>query len=212
MVPTSGLSLRLACLSVALGCFGGGMASASSPDPFAAYNTLLGTHTIQPTYSFTDEGLLVETAKRIREMGSNLIKLSLNDDKYADMDGLSNNLTELVQTGQFKQVLDMDFSHYHFWAYSEARNGWNNGDYTQAEQLTDYQSFYDLTQYFLTTYSGSGKRFYLGNWEGDWHLLKGEGPQSNPSQQLIDQMIEWYNVRQRDLPPVLVPVVTLTTG
>jgi hypothetical protein len=30
---------------------------------------------------------------------------------------------------------------------------------------------FDLTRHLLTNHAGSGKAFYIGHWEGDWHLL-----------------------------------------
>ena len=48
----------------------------------------------------------------------------------------------------------------------------------------------------LTRYRGSGKTFYLGNWEGDWHLLHTD-PEHVPSDDEILRMIDWVNTRQR---------------
>ncbi len=43
----------------------------------APYNFVLGTHAISDSYQFTSENKLVEQAKKIREMGSNILKISL---------------------------------------------------------------------------------------------------------------------------------------
>lgn len=165
-------------------------------DP-ANYNTLLGTQTINPAYRFTEQSALLETAKGIRAMGSNIFKINLKAGRYSGLEGEPSRLDDLTRWGDFKKVLDMDFAHYFFWAYSDEQVAWNFGDYTDAEQDMDYREFYDLTTHLLTEYDGSGKTFYLGHWEGDWHLLKGEGYDANPDPQRVDQMAQWYNVRQR---------------
>ena len=41
------------------------------------YNFVLGTNAIAGKYQFTDESKLVEQAKHIRAMGSNILKISL---------------------------------------------------------------------------------------------------------------------------------------
>lgn len=61
-----------------------------------------------------------------------------------------------------------------------------------------YREVYDLTVHLLQTYSGTGKSFYLGNWEGDW-MLSGTGSfvnQAIPPERL-QAMIDWANTRQR---------------
>ena len=35
----------------------------------------------------------------------------------------------------------------------------------------EQEAVYDLCVHLLTTYAGTGKTFYLQNWEGDWQLL-----------------------------------------
>ena len=169
---------------------------ATTPEAISRFNTVVGTQTIAPAYGFTSESRLYESASRIREMGSNTLKISLTGDAYEGMSGAPSDLTQLAQWGDFKRVLDMDFSHYHFWAYSVLPQAWNFGDYTQFEQDLDYQTIYNLSSYLLTNYSGTGKTFYIGNWEGDWHLVGQGNVDDNPTQQQIDQMAEWYNVRQ----------------
>ncbi|MEN1680964.1 MAG: hypothetical protein AAGJ46_15350 [Planctomycetota bacterium] len=177
-------------------CGLGQSAHGDTPDAVSRFNMVVGTQTIAPAYGFTSETRLYETATRMREMGSNILKISLTGDAYADINGAPSDLTQLVQWGDFKRVLDMDFSHYHFWAYSVLPQAWNFGDYTQFEKDLDYQTIYNLSSYLLTNYSGTGKTFYIGNWEGDWHLVGQGNRDENPTQQQVDQMAEWYNVRQ----------------
>jgi len=69
-------------------------------------------------------------------------------------------------------------------------------DPADAQQI--YNEVYDLAVYLLQNYSGTGKNFYLGNWEGDW-MLSGTGTyldQSIPPERL-QAMIDWANIRQQ---------------
>lgn len=162
-----------------------------------SYNTFLGTQTVNPAYQFTDQSALLETAQGIRAMGSNILKVNFKAGKYAGLSGEPSRLDDLARWGDFKRVLDMDFAHYFFWAYSENQVSWRYGDYTQEEQDVDYQEIYDFTTHLLSEYNGTNKTFYVGHWEGDWHFLNGAPRESSPDQQVADQMIQWYNVRQR---------------
>jgi hypothetical protein len=77
-----------------------------------------------------------------------------------------------------RRVFEMPFAHYLVWAETE--------------------KVYELTCDLLKTYSGTGKTFYLGHWEGDW-LLRGTGntkdeDEVTPSK--IQKMIDWLNARQ----------------
>lgn len=56
----------------------------------------------------------------------------------------------------------------------------------------------------LETYSGTGKVFMAGNWEGDWTLMSASGCTKpydlegcDPTPEVIERMIQWGQVRQR---------------
>ena len=88
-----------------------------SADPF---NYVLGTQTIYPHYGFTNDGRLVETAKEIRRLGSNLLKFSLSPYSYPDLvtnyQSYAYQFVKLARdVPDFKAVLDMDFTYYMIW-------------------------------------------------------------------------------------------------
>ncbi|MDQ2798957.1 MAG: hypothetical protein M3Y13_04860, partial [Armatimonadota bacterium] len=86
------------------------------PPAVDAYNYVVGTQTIGAAYQFTKEPRLVETARAIRDMGSNTIKFSLAADKTASPKPHS--LTEIVQRDPaVKTVLEMPFVNYILWVY-----------------------------------------------------------------------------------------------
>jgi hypothetical protein len=98
-----------------------------------------------------------------------------------------------------RRVLDMPFRHFVIWAYCFAASDdawWKNG-FTADERRKEYDEIHALTRHLLTTYSGTGKSFYLGHWEGDWYLLPNYTTTTNPSPTVIQGMIDWLNTRQQ---------------
>jgi hypothetical protein len=157
------------------------------------YNYILGTQTIGPSYKFTTDDKLVETAKAIQAMGSNNLKISLNTSSY----GLSGNYSTLASlvkdNASFKQVIDMPFKNYFFWARSHAN--WGDG-YSETERNDDSTQIYALSKYLLTQYNNTGKTFFLGHWEGDWYLLPNYDKTYIPSDERCQALAKWLRTRQ----------------
>ena len=160
--------------------------------PAQAFNTVLGTQAIGGRYQFTKEPPLVEAARAILGMGSSTLKFSLAPDKS---DGLPpRSLAEIVQKApSVKTVLDMPFANYLIWAYPISTKA---NRFQSASLPDEYKEMYDLTRTLLQTYAGTGKTFYLGNWEGDWHLTH-QNPNYVPTPQEVQNMIAWINMRQK---------------
>jgi endo-1,4-beta-mannosidase len=130
--------------------------------PLDTFNYVIGTQTFSPSYQFTKEPKLIETARAILAMGSNTIKFQLK-----------------TLGPEERQVFEMPFAHYLVWAETDG--------------------LYELVCKLLKTYSGTGKTFYLGHWEGDW-LLRGTGntkDEDKVTPAKIQKMIDWLNARQR---------------
>jgi hypothetical protein len=168
------------------------------------YNYIAGTQTIGAMYKFTEEPVLLETAGRIETMGSNILKISLNhrnpidggETAVSDPFKGASPLTLVSKEPTLKAVLDMDFTYIMLWTYTPQVD-WADG-MTEEESNREYQSIKELTEYFLTNYKGSGKKFFIGHWEGDWMLL---GNYSRDQEKVdavrIQGMIDWYSVRQK---------------
>jgi hypothetical protein len=167
-------------------------------------NYVLGTQTIGVKYKFTDKTSLVETAERIHEMGANILKFSMSKRSMGDLYSLPKNdriqsLVELAgREPSVKAVLDMPFAYYHIWVYPFAYSDvvWLDG-LSREERDEEYKQVYDLATYLLKTYSGTGKKFLLGHWEGDWHLINSYNPNEEPTPTNIQGMIDWLNIRQK---------------
>ncbi len=179
-------------------------------DPLDRFNYSLGTQTFDPRYQFTDENCLVETAKEILDMGSNILKISIsskafelyNIERNPDIHSYRDLLTK---EEPFRQVLDMPFAFYFFWCHTSTDDeegiwkktyNWHEG-FSEEEKQEDYRQIYDLTGYLLQKFSGTGKSFYIGHWEGDWILMgKPFNPERTISDAAISGLIGRLNNRQ----------------
>lgn len=179
------------------------LASASVRTP--AFSTVVGTQTIGVKYRFTKEPALIETAKEIQELGCDTLKIAVTP-QYTDNymmapDPEIKTVLDLVhRKPEFKQVMDMPFRNIMFWLYpfSDTKSAFFKGDMPKPEADAIYREIHDFTAYLLKTYSGSGKSFFLGNWEGDWHMLKEKYDYSlDPTPETIKGAIEWFNLRQK---------------
>jgi hypothetical protein len=182
-----------------------GCASGYSPETmFDDYNYVVGTQTFGSKYQFTDEPRLVETAREIHGLGSNIIKFRLEptfaEDNYSGPNpGKYNSLKELASRDEaIRTALGMPFSYYFLWVTPMQPCRWQDEDgYTGEDAEVEYREIYELTRHLLQTYAGTGKTFYLGNWEGDWMLLQGFDRTKDPDPRDVREMIKWVNNRQR---------------
>lgn len=166
------------------------------------FNLVLGTQTIGVVYQFTDKTRLVETAERILDLGSNLLKIcmgpSYSQNHYAlpHRDNIRS-LTDLAtHEPSFQTVLSMPFAFYHLWVYPFSGSRWQNG-FSASEQVDEYQEIYEFASYLLTTFNNTHKTFFFGHWEGDWYLHPNYKAEATPDPQLVRNMITWLNVRQK---------------
>jgi len=201
----------IACI-VGWGCGTAPPSPAALEREVAQYNTVAGTQTILPAYGFTGEDRLLETARIIRSMGSTTLKMALTAryctvEYHLPRDPSIRSLRDLAEKQpSVRAVLDMDFSNYIFWAYafSQYRGGdtqqalasFQDG-FTDGEAAAVYREIHDLAAWLLEIYSGTGKRFYIGHWEGDWHLRWDYDMKRPLRPQTVAGIIRWLNTRQR---------------
>ncbi|MFT6881486.1 MAG: hypothetical protein ACI83W_000509 [Marinoscillum sp.] len=173
------------------------------PKPFklADYNFVAGTQMIGGHYKFTKDSYLEEQAKHIRGMGSNILKVSLGPGYFKSYPDLKKDLSFqstvdlLKNEKEFQKVFDMDFKYIFMWVHTLTGIKWQK-PMSAPDRLAIYQEMYDFTEYLLTEYSGTGKTFMIGNWEGDW-LLHGEGNRNiDPGDEKIEAMKQWFQIRQ----------------
>jgi hypothetical protein len=98
----------------------------------------------------------------------------------------------------YRRVFEMPFACYIVWTYAFTSAWWHRG-FSAENQEKEYQEIRAFVAHLLRTYSGTGKTFFLGHWEGDWHLrpdLKGDSDKGVTAQSL-QGMTDWLNARQR---------------
>lgn len=169
------------------------------------FSTAIGTQTIGVKYQFTDESTLVETAKGILEMGSDTLKIAVGP-KYEEnykfpKDPEVKSVLDLVRRyPDYGRVFDMPFRNIMLWLYplSDRMSGFNVAEIPAEEADAIYREIHEFTVHLLKTYSGTGKSFFIGNWEGDWHMLKmNYNYDLDPTPETIKGAIQWFNLRQK---------------
>lgn len=165
----------------------------------------MGTQSIGVRYQFTEQSALVESAEAMAALGSDTLKIACTP-KYSDDYRLQPNpkidsLLDLVtDKTSFQEVMDMPFRNIMLWIYpfSDSRSAFKTGHVDSVETERIYDEIYEFTAYLLRRYSGSGKTFFLGNWEGDWHLLLEQYNYSlDPTPNAIKGAIDWFRLRER---------------
>ncbi len=176
------------------------LAAEARPMPkLDTFNYAIGTQTFGPKYQFTKEPWLIETAKAILDMGSNAIKFGMGEDqaRKAGEVGEFKSLMELARDGAvYRRVFEMPFAYYLIWAYPFDGASWRK-PISSERRAKEYREMYEFAVYLLKTYSGTGKRFYLGHWEGDWYLHANFDPNADVPDEKIQGMINWLTVRQK---------------
>jgi ribosomal protein S9 len=179
-------------------------ATLSSTDRF---NYVIGTQTFSPAYQFTGKTRLVETAEAIRDMGASVIKFELAR-RYASPNGnvptadpSIQSLADLAQREpSHRRVLDMPFAYYVLWAhtFNGGEGKWRRG-FSKEDAAKEYREIYDLTAHLLRTYSGTGKTFFFGHWEGDGWLRGSVKPADDTkvTPEAAQGMADWLATRQR---------------
>jgi hypothetical protein len=166
-------------------------------------NLRVGTQFFDGIYSLGTNHPLVDAAQHIRQMGSDIIKFRLSPQSAVRCPDVKD-LTELARREPgIREVLSMPFRHVLVWAYRFPRGretAWVDG-FSDEEAAEEYRQLHDLAVYLLTNFNDTGKTFYLGHWEGDWHLLprtaNGYNVRTNPPPVRIEGMRRWLQVRQQ---------------
>lgn len=169
--------------------------------PLEQYNFILGTNAIGGKYQFTNDSKLLEQAKQIRVMGSNILKISLGPNSPETYDlkigkKPSTTLELFNSSPEYKKVFDMDFKYIFTWVHTITGIDWKMGINNEQEKLL-YDEMFNFATYLLKEYDNSGKSFLIGNWEGDWLLHPNYNRNISPSQEHIQNMTKWFQIRQQ---------------
>ena len=165
-----------------------------------AYNVRFGSQAFGTLYKFTDQDVVVEQAGRLLAMGSDIVKFTLSAGKHGKA---PTTLTACAQANtNYLHLFAMPFRHYFAWTSvaGHSNNGyWHKGP-DAAEERIERDEMREFAGWLLTHYNGTGKKFYLGNWEGDWLLLgTAQHGANNPTPEAIAGMRGWLTARQQGI-------------
>ncbi|WP_304067011.1 hypothetical protein [Pedobacter glucosidilyticus] len=165
------------------------------------YNFILGTHAISGSYQFTTNVSLIEQAQKVREMGSNILKISLGKDatsiyKINETFPSKTTLELFSNNAAYKIACDMDFKYIFLWVHTLTNVDWKSTISPKNEKIL-YDEMYKFATYLLNRYDNSGKTFFIGNWEGDWLLIPNYDASVTPSAASLNNMAKWFQIRQR---------------
>jgi hypothetical protein len=165
------------------------------------YNFILGTHAISGSYKLTNSNSLIEQAQRIREMGSNILKITLakNSTNIYGINESTPSKTTLelfFNNPEYKVACEMDFKYIFFWVHTMTNVDWKN-NITPANEKILYNEMYNFATYILNKYNNTGKTFLIGNWEGDWLLNANFDANASPSTTVLNNMTKWFQIRQK---------------
>jgi hypothetical protein len=190
-----------------------GLSPISDPVP---PNYILGTQEIYGTnklYNFTQNTMLAEQRDAVTKLGANQMKIVLSGNSQKtcksyelDCDKCVDLATLTAQPELAKMLADSRIHWYQFWLYSYANTAWAKKDWTSENLAAEYAETKAWAAYLLKTYSGTGKVFMAGNWEGDWILMGASGCTKpgggfnltcDPKPEVLQRMIQWGSTRQK---------------
>lgn len=169
--------------------------------PLEDYNFVLGTNSLGSDYQFSNDTKIIEQAKQTRALGSNILKISITDRKLTEYGYNKNEAFDIMDVLHFipdyDEVMKMDFKYYFFWVHTATGIKWKENGIDKKEEKTLYKEMYALAKHLLKNYSGTGKTFFIGNWEGDWLLHPQMKKKSIPTPEAVANMTKWLQIRQR---------------
>lgn len=177
----------------------------ATADRKAPFSLSLGTQSIGVRYQFSDEPAVVESARQIAALGSDTLKIALTPNYVTDYlleedPSITSILDLLERYPSYLEAMDMPFRNLMLWAYpfSDRMSAFEKGHIPKAEADAIYRELYELTAFLLKRYSGTGKSIFLGNWEGDWHvMLENYDYGLDPDPRSIQGAIQWFSLREK---------------
>lgn len=133
-------------------------------------------------------------ADDVRALGARTLKVYLTPDyatKYPQPWPEVHSLDALAATESFRALFAQPFDTFVLTTYSFASgtgDAWRARD-DEALLEAEAAELEALTRHLRETYRGTGKRFVLQNWEGDWVLRAGD-------ERAATRMIRWLGARQ----------------
>ncbi len=81
--------------------------------------------------------------------------------------------------------------------FANGSTNWWRVNPTAAKLLAEYTEIRDLAEHLLTTFNGTGRRFVIQNWEGDWAFMDTFTPETYVARQIADRYVAFLGARRR---------------
>ncbi len=166
-----------------------------------------GVSHIDGRYRFTQNNYLVEGAQKISDLGSSSIFVYLTPSFRSDYPDESNTtwpasdpvgVDTLAQTAPYDQIFHLPFKTIVLTTLTFANADRVQGIAQAQDRLSaEENEFYQLTRYFYSHFSGSGKTFVLKNWETDGFAAFLGNTTGDIPQNVVDDLVAWLSARQR---------------
>ncbi len=150
-------------------------------------------------YSPASYSQLQDGAAMVENLGTQSIFLYLTSTPSKDYPGTRfdtalGSLSDLARSAPYAEVLKMPFKTFVLTTITFA-----NPDPAAAgifNASAEEEEIYQLTKHLISAYHGTGKRFILKNWEGDWYWNRGTSLPIHISPANIAMAIRYYTARQ----------------
>jgi hypothetical protein len=109
-------------------------------------------------------------------------------------------VTQLAQTTEFAtQLARSEFPTVVLtvFTFANGSTNWWRVDPSNTRMAAEYAEIKALAVHLLTTYSGTGKRFIIQNWEGDWAFGDSFTPSVSIDRKMVDFYAAFLGTRQR---------------
>jgi hypothetical protein len=169
-----------------------------NPEP---QNFLLGTQQISIGLAAGISNPLADLKAKTLELGSNIFKMNLGrsaDSLYKITKYSSDTTTKkfISNHPEFTSILnESKFKYIFFWAHGRTVSEWKDG-VTLLDSARFYNEMYDFTKWLLVNY-GSGKEFFIGNWEGDWLLTGQQNASIDATSAQVTNYKTWMRIRSK---------------
>lgn len=138
-------------------------------------------------------------------LGLRCVKLYLTADYAADYPLQSSwsssptTLAGLAATTQFAAQLSRSWHTVGLtcFTFANGSTNWWRADQSKTKFAAEYTELRALAEYLLTTYAGTGRRFVVQNWEGDWAFMDSFTPDTSTAGKFAEYYAAFLGVRQR---------------
>lgn len=108
-------------------------------------------------------------------------------------------LTQLAQTTEMAAGLGMGWHTVILtcFTFANGTTNWWRAQPTSAAMAAEYTEIYNLVVHLRTTYNGTGRRFVIQNWEGDWAFMDAFVAETYVAREMADRYVSFLGTRRR---------------